>query len=169
MSITGKRHGFEFDYEVGFDETGLIQAARVEMAAQAGFSADLTGPVVTRAVCHFDNAYYLGDVAIDAYSVKTNTQSNTAFRGFGGPQGALAIEYIIDNIARDLGKDPLQVRKLNFYGKDERNTTPYGQPVRDNVIHELVAELETSSDYQARREAVAGFNRTARCCARDLR
>jgi xanthine dehydrogenase large subunit len=161
MSITGKRHGFEFSYDVGFDDDGLIRAARVEMAAQAGFSADLTGPVVTRAVCHFDNAYYLSDVDIDAYSVKTNTQSNTAFRGFGGPQGALAIEYIIDNIARELGRDPLELRKLNFYGKDERNTTPYGQTVRDNVIHELVAELEASSDYQARRAAVADFNRAS--------
>jgi xanthine dehydrogenase large subunit len=161
MLITGKRHGFEFDYEVGYDDTGLIQGAKIDMAAQAGFSADLTGPVVTRAVCHFDNAYYLGDVAIDAYSVKTNTQSNTAFRGFGGPQGAIAIEYIIDNIARELGKDPQEVRKVNFYGQDERNTTPYGQTVRDNVIHELVAELESSSDYYARREAVAAFNRTS--------
>jgi xanthine dehydrogenase large subunit len=161
MTITGKRHGFEFSYDVGFDDAGLIHAAHVEMAAQAGFSADLTGPVVTRAVCHFDNAYYLGDVAIDAYSVKTNTQSNTAFRGFGGPQGALAIEYIIDNIARELGRDPLELRKLNFYGKDDRNTTPYGQTVRDNVIHELVDELETSSDYQARRAAVADFNRAS--------
>ncbi len=159
MSITGKRHGFEFAYEVGYDDRGLIQAAKIEMAAQAGFSADLTGPVVTRAVCHFDNAYYLGDVSIDAYSVKTNTQSNTAFRGFGGPQGAIAIEYIIDNIARERGLDPQQVRKVNFYGQQERNTTPYGQTVKDNVIHELVAELEASSDYYARREAVAAFNR----------
>jgi xanthine dehydrogenase large subunit len=159
MSITGKRHGFEFEYEVGYDDHGLIQAAKIEMAAQAGFSADLTGPVVTRAVCHFDNAYFLGDVAIDAYSVKTNTQSNTAFRGFGGPQGAFAMEYIIDDIARELGVDPLQVRRLNFYGQDERNTTPYGQTVKDNVIHELVAEVEASSDYHARREAVAEFNR----------
>ncbi len=159
MSITGKRHGFEFEYEVGYDDHGLVRAAKIDMAAHAGFSADLTGPVVTRAVCHFDNAYYLGDVAIDAYSVKTNTQSNTAFRGFGGPQGAFAMEYIIDDIARDLGVDPLQVRRLNFYGRDERNTTPYGQTVRDNVIHELVAELEASSDYHARREAVAAFNR----------
>jgi len=91
--------------------------------------------------------------------VKTNTQSNTAFRGFGGPQGAFAIEYIIDNIARELGKDPQQVRKLNFYDNDFRNTTPYGQLVEDNVIHELVAELEQSSDYYARRDAVMEFNR----------
>ncbi|MCP4765671.1 MAG: xanthine dehydrogenase molybdopterin binding subunit [Gammaproteobacteria bacterium] len=159
MMITGKRHGFEFAYDVGYDDDGLIHAVAVEMSAQAGFSADLSGPVVTRAVCHFDNAYYLGDVAIDAYSVKTNTQSNTAFRGFGGPQGAIAIEYIIDDIARQLGKDPLQVRKLNFYGRDERNVTPYGQTVTDNVIHELVAELESSSDYSARRAAVVAFNR----------
>ncbi len=159
MMITGKRHGFDFAYEVGYDQDGLIRGAKIDMAAQAGFSADLTGPVVTRAVCHFDNAYYLGDVAIDAYSVKTNTQSNTAFRGFGGPQGALAIEYIIDSIARELGKEPQQVRKLNFYDNDFRNTTPYGQIVEDNVIHELVAELEQSSDYYARREAVTAFNR----------
>jgi xanthine dehydrogenase large subunit len=159
MIITGKRHGFHFEYKVGYDDEGLIQAVKIEMAAQAGYSADLTGPVVTRAVCHFDNAYFLSDVAIDAYSVKTNTQSNTAFRGFGGPQGSIAIEYIIDNIARQLGKDPQQVRKLNFYDKQARNTTPYGQPVVDNVIHELVDELESSSDYYARRQQVAAFNR----------
>ncbi|MEM7563890.1 MAG: xanthine dehydrogenase molybdopterin binding subunit [Pseudomonadota bacterium] len=158
MSITGKRHGFHFDYQVGYDDDGQIQAAQVEMAAQGGFSADLTGPVVTRAVCHFDNAYYLSDVTIDAFSVKTNTQSNTAFRGFGGPQGALAIEYILDNIARETGLDPLQVRKNNFYGKTQRNVTPYGQTVKDNVIHELVDELETSSEYQARRESISEFN-----------
>lgn len=159
MMVTGKRHGFQFDYEVGYDDDGMIRGARIDMAAQAGFSADLTGPVVTRAVCHFDNAYYLADVAIDAYSVKTNTQSNTAFRGFGGPQGAFAIEYIIDNIARELGKDPQEVRKLNFYDNDFRNTTPYGQIVEDNVIQELVAELEQTSEYSARRAAVAAFNR----------
>ena len=161
MTMTGKRHGFHFEYEVGYDDAGLITAAKIEMAAQAGFSADLTGPVVTRAVCHFDNAYYLPDVAIDAYSIKTNTQSNTAFRGFGGPQGAIAIEYIIDDIARDLGMDAHALRKLNFYGKNSRNTTPYGQPVVDNVIHELVAELEQSSDYYARREQIAEFNRAS--------
>jgi xanthine dehydrogenase large subunit len=168
MMITGKRHAFEFAYDVGYDDDGLLHAVRIEMAAQAGFSADLSGPVVTRAVCHFDNAYYLGDVAIDAYSVKTNTQSNTAFRGFGGPQGALAIEYIIDNIARELGKDPLEVRKLNLYGGEERNTTPYGQVVRDNVIHELVDELENSSDYRARREAVEAFNRDSEVLRKGL-
>ncbi len=159
MIITGKRHGFNFDYDVGYSDEGLIQAVDIEMIAQAGFSADLTGPVVTRAVCHLDNAYYLNDVKIVALSAKTNTQSNTAFRGFGGPQGSFAIETIIDNIARKLGKDPLDIRKLNFYGKTKQNTTPYGQTINDNVIHELVEQIEQSSDYQKRRQAIEDFNR----------
>ena len=159
--ITGKRHCFHYEYEVGFDDAGVIRAAKIEMVARAGFSADLSGPVCTRAVCHFDNAYYLADVDIRALAGKTNTQSNTAFRGFGGPQGAIAIEYIIDNIARELGLDPLDVRKANFYGTDERNVTPYGMIVEDNVIHELVAELEASSDYRRRRGDVRAFNETS--------
>jgi xanthine dehydrogenase large subunit len=155
---TGKRHCFHYDYEVGYDEEGRVLAAHVEMILRAGYSTDLTPPVATRAICHVDNAYYLPDADITAYSAKTNTQSNTAFRGFGGPQGALAIEYAIDDIARDLGKDPLDVRKLNFYGTEDRNVTPYGQTVNDNVIHELVDELEADSDYRARREAISAFN-----------
>jgi xanthine dehydrogenase large subunit len=158
MMITGKRHGFLIDYEVGFDDMGRIESLKVDMLAQAGFSADLTGPVVTRAVCHLDNAYYLSDVSINAYSVKTNTQSNTAFRGFGGPQGALAIETIVDDIARYLGKDSLSIRKCNFYGRLDNNTTPYGQIVQDNVIHELVAEIESSSEYRQRCADVDDFN-----------
>jgi len=159
MMITGKRHCFHYEYEVGYDNEGRILGARIEMVSRAGYSADLSGPVATRALCHFDNAYYLSDVDIKSMAGKTNTQSNTAFRGFGGPQGAIAIEYIIDNIARDLGRDPLDVRKLNFYGKGERDLTPYGQKVEDNVIHELVAQLEGSSDYAARRAATRAFNK----------
>ena len=161
MLVTGKRHCFDYEYEIGYDDDGRILAAKVEMVLRAGYSADLTGPVATRAVCHFDNAYYLSDVDIVALCGKTNTQSNTAFRGFGGPQGAIAIENAIDEIARNLGKDPLDVRKLNFYGRSDeegRNVTPYGQKVADNVIHELIAELETDSDYRRRREAVRAFN-----------
>ena len=161
MLATGKRHCFYYEYEVGYDDQGRILAAKVEMTLRAGFSTDLSPPVATRAVCHFDNAYYLSDVDITALCGKTNTQSNTAFRGFGGPQGAIAIEYIIDSIARELGKDPLDVREINFYGKQDRNTTPYGQTVEDNVIHELVAELEDSSAYRQRREAVQAFNQTS--------
>ena len=159
--ITGKRHCFHYEYEVGYDDAGQIQAARINMVSRAGFSTDLSPPVAARAVCHFDNAYYLSDVDIRACCGKTNTQSNTAFRGFGGPQGAIAIEYMIDNIARELGKDSLEVRKLNFYGTTDRNVTPYGQKVEDNVIHELVAELEQSSDYTDRRQAIRQFNQSS--------
>ncbi|NMF90957.1 xanthine dehydrogenase molybdopterin binding subunit [Aromatoleum petrolei] len=158
MMITGKRHDFHYDYEVGFDDEGRILAVCIEMTARAGFSADLSGPVGTRAICHFDNAYFLSDADIRALCARTNTQSNTAFRGFGGPQGAVAIEYIMDSIARAVGRDPLDVRKLNFYGGEGRNTTPYGQTVADNVIHELVGELEAESGYRARRAAIAAFN-----------
>jgi xanthine dehydrogenase large subunit len=161
MMVTGKRHCFHYEYKIGHDDDGRILAAKVEMVSRAGFSADLSGPVATRAICHFDNTYYLSDVDIMAMCGKTHTQSNTAFRGFGGPQGAIAIEYIIDDIARKLGKDPLDVRKLNFYGRNDeegRNVTQYGQKIEDNVIHELVAELEQSSGYKARREAIRAFN-----------
>jgi xanthine dehydrogenase large subunit len=123
---------------------------------------------MTRALCHFDNAYWLPDVSMHGYCGKTNTQSNTAFRGFGGPQGAIAIENILDTIARDLGRDPLEVRRANFYGKTEQNVTPYGQVVTDNIVHELVAQLEVSSDYQARRAAIAAFNSTSPVLKRGL-
>lgn len=159
--ITGKRHCFHYSYDVGYDNNGKIVAAKVEMTLRSGFSTDLSPPVATRAVCHFDNAYYLSDVEITALCAKTNTQSNTAFRGFGGPQGAIAIENIIDNIARDLNIDPLDVRRINYYGLNERNTTPYGQEVKDNVIGKLTTELEKSSDYRSRREAIRAFNITS--------
>src|SRR5258706_2647853 len=100
---------------------------------------------MTRALCHVDNAYWLPDVAMHGYSGKTNTQSNTAFRGFGGPQGAIAIENILDSIGRALGRDPLEVRKANFYGTDSNNVTPYGQVVSDNIVQELVGQLKASS------------------------
>ena len=161
MIVTGKRHCFHYEYQVGYDDTGRILAAKVEMVSRAGFSADLSGPVATRAVCHFDNAYYLSDVDILALCGKTNTQSNTAFRGFGGPQGAIAIEYIVDEIARNLGMDALDVRKRNLYGRSDaegRNVTHYGQKVADNVIHELIAELEQSSEYRRRRAEINAYN-----------
>jgi xanthine dehydrogenase large subunit len=159
MLVTGKRHCFHYEYEAGYDVDGRIVAAKVDMVSRAGYSADLSGPVATRAVCHFDNTYYLSDVDIRAACGKTNTQSNTAFRGFGGPQGAIAIEYVLDEIARNLGRDALDIRKLNFYGTQERNVTPYGQVIVDNVIHELVDELEVTSEYRARRAAIEAFNR----------
>lgn len=244
---TGRRHGFEYRYEVGFDAQGRVLGAEIDMVSNAGHSADLSGPVMTRALCHFDNAYWLPEVRMHGYSARTNTQSNTAFRGFGGPQGAIAIEVILDSIARRLALDALAVRRANFYGRpapasagpaaaveshegssspamgaafDDRDgamrvalgagaaapghgeapgstpsahrpvdigaaseapsfhdgngdaprtpqaaaagvTTPYGQTVEDNVIHELVDELAASSDYAARRAAIAAFNATS--------
>ncbi len=156
--ITGKRHDVHYDYAVGYDAEGRILALRADMTLRAGCSADLSGPVATRAICHVDNAYYLPAADISAFLARTHTQSNTAFRGFGGPQGAILIEYLIDGIARRLGRDPLDVRRANFYGGPGRDTTPYGQTVADNVLPELVDELEASSDYRARRAAIAAFN-----------
>ncbi|WP_250499179.1 xanthine dehydrogenase molybdopterin binding subunit [Caballeronia sp. GAWG1-5s-s] len=158
--ITGKRHDAVYEYEAGFDDDGRIVGARVEIALRAGYSADLSGAVATRAVCHFDNAYYLSDVDIRAFCCKTNTQSNTAFRGFGGPQGALVMEVMLDEIAHRLKRDPLDVRRANYYGIDERNVTPYGQTVADNVLAPLTDDLIASSDYHARRQAIAAFNAT---------
>ena len=158
MAVTGGRHPFEFDYDVGFDDDGRVLGVQVQMLANAGFSTDLSPPVLTRALCHFDNAYYLPEVAMDGYLVRTHTRSNTAFRGFGGPQGALAMEVILDDVARTLGVDALAVRQANFYGLTQRNTTPYGQTVRDNVLLPLTQQLIHTSDYAARRAAVHEFN-----------
>ncbi len=156
--VTGRRHGFVYEAEIGHDDEGRVLGAEITMLSNAGHSADLSGPVMTRALCHFDNAYWLPHVAIHGYSCKTNTQSNTAFRGFGGPQGAIAIERLLDDVARRCGRDPLAVRQANFYGTADRNVTPYGQVVEDNIAPELVAQLVASSGYEARRAAVAAFN-----------
>ncbi|MBX2880234.1 MAG: xanthine dehydrogenase molybdopterin binding subunit [Granulosicoccus sp.] len=155
---TGKRHCFYYEYDVGHDDDGRILAAKVTMVSRAGYSTDLSPPVATRALCHFDNAYYLSDVSIQVMCGKTNTQSNTAFRGFGGPQGAIVMEYVIDDIARNLNKDALEIRKCNFYGKTDRNTTPYQQVIKDNIIDELVCQLESSSEYRRRRDEIKAFN-----------
>lgn len=158
---TGRRHGFEYDYEVGFDDDGRLLGVEISLIANAGFSADLSGPVMTRAICHFDNAYWLPNVALHGYLARTNTQSNTAFRGFGGPQGAIAIEHLMDRVATRLQRDPVAVRQANYYGIGERDVTPYGQRVEDNVIHDLTQRLLESSDYAARRVGIARFNATS--------
>ena len=156
--VTGRRHCFSYRYDVGHDDEGRLLGVDIDLVSRAGHSADLSGPVMTRALCHVDNAYWLPELAAHGYSARTNTQSNTAFRGFGGPQGAIVTENILDSIARRLGRDPLDVRVSNFYGQGERNVTPYGQVVADNIIHELVAELEADSDYRARRAEISRFN-----------
>jgi len=159
MVITGKRHDFVIDYEVGFGDDGRITGIEFTFASRCGMSHDLSGPINDRAMFHSDNAYFLEHVQLLSHRCKTNTVSNTAFRGFGGPQGMFAIEHVIDEIARYLQVDALAVRKANFYGVNERNTTHYHQAIEDNVIHELVAQLEQSSEYAPRRAAIAAFNR----------
>jgi xanthine dehydrogenase large subunit len=158
MVATGKRHDFLVDYDVGFDDAGVITGVKALYAARCGNSADLSGPVTDRALFHADNCYYYPNVLLQSEPLKTNTVSNTAFRGFGGPQGMVGAERIIEEIAYALGKDPLEIRKANFYGEEGRNVTPYHQRVDDNIIARLVEELEVSSGYAARRKAVLEFN-----------
>jgi xanthine dehydrogenase large subunit len=158
MIMTGKRHDFIADYEVGFDEDGRLRGADFVLASRCGMSPDLSGPVNDRAMFHADNAYYLPHARIVSHRCKTHTVSNTAFRGFGGPQGMMVIEYAIDEIARTLGLDPLTVRKRNLYGKRDRNITPYTMKVADNILPELIGELEESAHYWQRRKDIAAWN-----------
>ncbi len=157
--VTGKRHPFAYDYTVGYDDEGLITALQLTLLAECGFSADLSGPVADRAVFHSDNAYFLSDVRIDSYRCKTNTQSHTAFRGFGGPQGVIAIETILGDIARQLGLDPLDVRLRNLYGITERNVTHYQMTVEDNILQPLMTQLAQTARYRERRAEIAAWNR----------
>ncbi|HTP52923.1 MAG TPA: xanthine dehydrogenase molybdopterin binding subunit [Anaeromyxobacteraceae bacterium] len=158
MLLTGKRHDFKVDYEVGFDESGRIRALDLVLASRCGISPDLSGAVNDRAMLHADNCYWLPHVSITSHRCRTHTVSNTAFRGFGGPQGMMAIEWVVDEVARSLGEDPLEVRKRNFYGSRTRNTTPYGMRVGGDVLPRLVRELERSAGYGARRKEVSQFN-----------
>ncbi|WP_312723884.1 xanthine dehydrogenase molybdopterin binding subunit [Stutzerimonas kunmingensis] len=158
MTMTGKRHPFYVEYDVGFDNDGLLHGIEIDLAGNCGYSPDLSGSIVDRAMFHSDNAYYLGDATINGHRCKTNLASNTAYRGFGGPQGMVAIEEIMDAVARELGKDPLEVRKRNYYGKTERNVTHYYQTVEHNMLEEMTAELEASSEYAKRREEISAFN-----------
>ncbi len=172
MVATGKRHDFAIDYDIGFDDEGRILAVDYTFALRAGFSADLSGPVGDRALFHCDNAYFFPHVHAKSAPLYTNTVSNTAFRGFGGPQGMVGAERVIDEVAFAVGKDPLDIRKLNFYDamgvEGERNVTPYHQKVEDCIIQRIVAELETSADYAGRRKAIAEFNAKSRVVKRGL-
>ncbi|HAX18946.1 MAG TPA: xanthine dehydrogenase molybdopterin binding subunit [Hydrogenophaga sp.] len=156
--ITGKRHPFAYHYRVGFDDSGLLCGLELEMLVNCGFSADLSGPVADRAIFHADNAYFLEDVAVTSYRCKTNTQSHTAFRGFGGPQGVIVIERILSDIARALDLDPLDVRLRNLYGIEDRNVTHYQMQVEDNILEPLMSQLALSSGYRERREQIAAWN-----------
>ncbi|MFN3305059.1 MAG: molybdopterin cofactor-binding domain-containing protein, partial [Roseateles sp.] len=165
--ITGRRHGFDYRWDVGFDADGRILAADIELVSNAGHSADLSAPVMARALCHFDNAYWLPHVAMHGFCARTNTQSNTAFRGFGGPQGAIAIEMILDGVARRLGLDGTQVRQRNFYAPG-RDITPYGQQVEELHAQALTARLLASSRYAERRAEIAAFNASSRVLKKGL-
>ena len=150
------------------DDTGRLCGLQLQLAANCGFSADLSGPVADRAIFHSDNAYYLEDVSIVSHRCKTHTQSHTAFRGFGGPQGVIAIETILGDIARKLGLDPLDVRLRNLYGIEDRNVTHYQMTVEDNILQPLLAELETSADYRRRKALIETWNRASPVIQRGI-
>ena len=187
MIITGKRHDFRVDYDVGFDDDGRISALDVRHYTRGGWAQDLTLPVADRAMLHADNAYFLPAVRIESHRLKTNMQSATAFRGFGGPQGMLGIERIMDAIAHDLGLDPWLVRQRNFYKAaaggglsapraarppenifKEKKTTPYGQDVEDFVLHDLGARLADQADYETRRARIKAWNAGQRVLKRGI-
>ena len=161
MIMTGKRHDFVITVEMGFDDNGRISGAEFVLASRCGRSVDLSASINDRAMFHADNCYYFENVTIISHRCKTHTVSNTAFRGFGGPQGMLAPERMMDAIACYLKKDPLEVRKNNLYGKTNRNVTPYQMTVEDNIAPEIIADLEKSANYSARREAIRAFNKTS--------
>jgi xanthine dehydrogenase large subunit len=162
MKVTGKRHPFLNFYEVGFDEQGRILALKVKLYADGGAYTDLSPSILDRAMFHSDGAYYLENALIEAWVCKTNTHSNTAFRGFGGPQGTLTIETIVEEIALYLKKDPAEIRVLNCYGKKDRNRTPYGQVVENNLLPELFSKVLKSSNYKVRRKEIEAFNKTSK-------
>ena len=173
MIITGKRHDLRITYRAGFDAAGLVQGIEFTHLFRCGWSMDLSLPVADRAMLHADNAYNLPNIRIESHRLKTNTQSATAYRGFGGPQGVIGIERVMDHIAFDLGVDPLAVRRANFYAamvdsadasggsilaKRKPQTTPYHMPVEDFIGHEMVAALEASAGYAARKTEIAAWN-----------
>jgi xanthine dehydrogenase large subunit len=176
--ITGKRHPFAYDYTVGFDDSGRLSGLKLRMAANCGFSADLSGPVADRAIFHADNAYFLQDVEIASYRCKLNTQSHTAFRGFGGPQGMIIIEAILGDIARYLGLDPIDVRLRNLYSDEliagqtqpttRRDTTHYGMKVEQNILQPLLSKLEHSAQYRQRRSAITKWNNASPVIKRGI-
>lgn len=167
MIMTGKRHDFRVDYRVGASAEGLLETVDVALNARCGHSEDLSMGVVDRTMFHSDNSYFYPTCRVLTRRMRTNTVSNTAFRGFGGPQGMTFAERMMDHVAYTLGKDPLEIRKLNFYQGD-RDHTPYGMKVEDNLLQPLVAQLEASSDYWARREEITAFNAESRILKKGL-
>ena len=174
MMITGKRHDFRIDYEVGFDDNGRVQGANITLMCRCGYSTDYSGPVNDRACLHIDNTYHIPALKLISHRCKTHTQSATAFRGFGGPQGMFGIETVMDEIAATLKKDPLEVRKLNLYqdpaisGTPDTMTTQYNQLIEDWVGDKVVAQVESQARYAERRAAVQAFNAQSKTRKRGL-
>ncbi len=172
--ITGKRHDFRIDYRVGFDAAGRILGIEFTQYARCGWAMDLSLPVADRAMLHADNAYFLPAVRIESHRLRTNTQSATAFRGFGGPQGMVGIERVMDHVAHALGRDPMEVRRANYYaeagdaGGARGRVTPYGQDVEDFVLGAMTDRLAESSGYAARRAAIADWNRQSPVLKRGI-
>lgn len=158
MMVTGKRHPFKNFYEVGFDDEGKILALKIKLYANGGAYIDLTPSILDRAMCHSDGSYFLETCRIEGRAVRTNQHSNTAFRGFGGPQGNMTIESIIEDMANYLKLDAYQIRKKNLYGIDARNITPYNQVVENNVLDEVFTRLHATSEYEERKKSMAEFN-----------
>ena len=174
MMITGKRHDFRIDYEVGYDDEGRILGAVITLLSRCGYSTDYSGPVNDRACLHIDNCYYIPNLKLISHRCKTNTQSATAFRGFGGPQGMFGIETIIEQIANDIGKDPLDVRMLNIYqdpavsGNPATMVTQYGQTIADWVGDKVITQVASEAKYRERRDSVNAFNKVNKRRKRGL-
>lgn len=168
MVMTGKRHDFRFDYDVGFDDDGRILGIDIVLMERAGYSHDQSRPVLQRAIYNCDNAYFLPAARLTGYPCRTNSQSNTAFRGFGSPQGNLVIERVMDEIAYALGKPPLDVRMANLYGQTERNVTPYDWVIEDNILPRIIDEAMEVSDFAARRRDAVAFNGRSRIVKRGV-
>ncbi|TDN56557.1 xanthine dehydrogenase molybdopterin binding subunit [Scandinavium goeteborgense] len=168
MRITGKRHPFFVRFDVGFTDDGILHGVVIDLAANCGYSLDLSGSICDRAMFHADNAYYLGDARVTGYRCRTNLASNTAFRGFGGPQGMVAIEQIMDAIARQLSLDPLHIRRINAYGGEGRDVTHYHQPVKQNLAQTVIGQLADSACYAERRADIACFNAQSPVLKRGL-
>jgi xanthine dehydrogenase large subunit len=174
MMITGKRHDFRIDYEVGYDDEGRILGADITLLSRCGYSTDYSGPVNDRACLHIDNCYYIPNLKLISHRCKTNTQSATAFRGFGGPQGMFGIETIIEQIANDIGKDPLDVRMLNIYqdpavsGNPATMVTQYGQTIADWVGDKVITQVAAEAKYRERRDSVNAFNKVNKRRKRGL-
>lgn len=168
MVLTGKRHDFEIYYDVGFDEQGVVQGIEFELSSRCGYSTDLSMAINDRAMFHCDNTYFLKNATIVSHRCKTHTVSNTAFRGFGGPQGMIGIERVMDVIAQALSMDPLDIRKNNLYQADGRNITPYHQKIEEIVAPSLIADLEREARYHERRRDIRTYNETSPILKRGI-